>query len=651
MKRYMEWNPTDSADAHSRRTGSFLSDRHPKAPGIRLLDHVDCDLGVQKPLAERVHAAERSCAESRQGFRFNAGPTGLGTSAARMFRPAAAEPAAPPRLDVLWTRKRVAGSPLAAHVDAVRRRLADSPGSHRPGGWVYDPEATLAAMKSDPTAWGAQFTPWMMECAEMVEHGRDLLGQIREVRGKGFGFTASGQVGLAPLKVGADPVGAMLARARLGENAGQSTKSNLSTCSSPEWAAFMDEFGFQGVGAYPNFASGAWGGGMMPAVYDDWRQDYVAMLIYGFYLEYNIDTAYAETSGNSLTHEILSLWDMPDMPADLVARRAHVEADLAFFDVKRRDEADAHQSVTSGLATWVYRDRDTWRDMKAADSGYFTYHLSFLPNHAGRDDMMLTGAVADWADIGPDLRFQECGNSILAMTRGSVVMEDLLDAYERTVWMVNAHWTETGEIRPERYAACTAVMAVPPWLLTNHRHDAWRYYALAADLSHIAERRDLYASGQLADCYTEDLTPTTPVDTPRIDVPRRELPFDVEIDGIRHTGTVRLHTVICDAVARGTLPMGLVEYEFVVPWLLREGTITPAAFLAHMDRAYCRHFAQFMRAGHSSDFKRSFSEPMSALIMEQYWHGMYFAIGAGSLVEAQPDAIAGDRAHDETSSS
>lgn len=52
-----------------------------------------------------------------------------------------------------------------------------------------------------------------------------------------------------------------------------------------------------------------------------------------------------------------------------------------------------------------------------------------------------------------------------------------------------------------------------------------------------------------------------------------------------------------------------------------------------------------MRAGHESDFKRPFSEPMSALIMEQWWHGMHFAIGAGSLVEAQPDQIAGDRAH------
>ncbi|MFE6867695.1 hypothetical protein ACFVFS_14125 [Kitasatospora sp. NPDC057692] len=500
-------------------------------------------------------------------------------------------------------------------------------------------------MKSDPTSWGRRFAPWMTECAEMVEHGRDLLAEIREVRCRGSGFAASGQVGLVPLTAGADPVGALLARARRGENAGRSTKSFLPTCCSPDWAAFMEEFGFRGVGAYPNFASGAWGGGMMPAVYNDWRQDYVAILIYGFYLEYNIDTAYARAGRTGLKDEILSLWDMPDLPADLVARRAHVAADLAFFDVKRHDEADAHETRSSGLATWVYRDRDTWRDMKASDSGYFTYHLSFLPNHAGRDDMMLTGMVADWVDIGPDLRFQECGQSVLALTCGSVVMADLLSAYERTVWMVNAHWTQTGGIRPERYAACTAVLAVPVWVLTNHRHDAWRYYSLAAELSHVAQQRDLYASGQLADCYTEDLTPTVPVGTPRVDVPRRDLPFDVEIDGTRHTGTVELHSVICEAVEHGVLPLSIVEYEFVVPWLLGEGRISPTAFLSHMDRVYCRHFARFMSAGHEADFERRFSEPMAALVMEQWWHGMYFAIGAGSLVEAQPDAVAGDRAH------
>ncbi|MER5549297.1 hypothetical protein [Streptomyces sp. NPDC002589] len=41
-----------------------------------------------------------------------------------------------------------------------------------------------------------------------------------------------------------------------------------------------------------------------------------------------------------------------------------------------------------------------------------------------------------------------------------------------------------------------------------------------------------------------------------------------------------------------------------------------------MDRAYCHHFAQIMRSGHASDFERPFSEPMAALVMEQWWHGM-----------------------------
>ncbi|MFE4515562.1 hypothetical protein ACFRMQ_15385 [Kitasatospora sp. NPDC056783] len=105
-------------------------------------------------------------------------------------------------------------------------------------------------MRSDPAAWGRQFAPWMTECAETVEHGRDLLAEIREIReirGSGSGFTASGQVGLVPLTAGADPVGALLARARRGENAGRSTKSQLPTCVSPDWAAFTEEFGFRGV--------------------------------------------------------------------------------------------------------------------------------------------------------------------------------------------------------------------------------------------------------------------------------------------------------------------------------------------------------------------------------------------------------------------
>lgn len=576
--------------------------------------------------------------------RSGSGPTELDTSAARLDSPAAIEPGAPARLDVLWTRKRAAGSPLATHTAAVRRRLAHGPGSQRPDGWVYGPETTLATMRRDPAAWGEQFASWMTECAEMVEHGRALLADIRHIRGHEPGTTASGRVGLEPLAVGADPVGTLIARARLAENAGRSTKSNLSPCRTAEWAAVMEEFGLQGVAAYPNFAAGTWGGGLMPDIYDDWRQDYVVMLIYGFYLEYNVDTAYGGT-GNNLKNEILALWDVPDLPPDLQARRAHVTADLAFFDTKRSDEADVHDLPTSGLAAWVYRDRDQWRDFKAADSGYFTYYLSFMPGSRGRDDMMLTGLVADWADIGPDLRFQECGQSVLALTRGSVTMPDLLDCYERTVWMFNTHWTETGDIRAERYAACTAVLAVGPWLLGNHRHDVWRYYALASDLCRVAQQRDLYASGQLADCYAEDLTPTTPVGRARVRVPRRDLSFDIDIEGARHTGAVALHTTICDAVSGGILPKAVVEYEFIVPWLLREERITPTAFLKHIDGAYCHHFAQLMRSGHTNDFKRPFSEAISALIMEQWWHGIYFAIGAGSLIEAQPDRIAGDREH------
>jgi hypothetical protein len=642
-------HPAQMSDIHRSGPGSCLPNQLQEDSGSRLItpDQLRYECDVLDPLAERVHAYEDGRAgqgSARHGF----GPTGLGTSAARLAarlaRPADTKPGAPARLDVLWTRKRAAGSALAAHVAAVRRRLAHSPASQRPDGWVYDPEGTLATMRRDPAAWGGQYAPWMMECGEMVEHGRALLAEIRGIRGTGAGMGASGGVELVPVRVGADRVGTLIGRARFAENAGRSTKSNLSPCGTAEWAAVMEEFGLQGVAAYPNFAAGIWGGGLMPNIYDDWRQDYVVMLIYGFYLEYNVDTAYEDVKSN-LKHEILALWDMPDLPPDLQARRAHVAADLAFFDSKRRDEADSHDLPTSGLGAWVYRDRDLWRDFKAADSGYFTYHLSFMPGSCGRDDMMLTGLVADWADLGPDLRYQECGQSVLALTRGSVAMSDLLDCYERTVWMFNTHWTEAAGIRAERYAACMAVLAVGPWLLGNHRHDVWRYYSLAADLCGAAQERDLYASGQLADCYAEDLTPTTPAGRSRVHVPRRDLPFSVDVDGIRHAGSVSLHAVVCDAVTSGVLPMNIVDYEFIVPWLLREGRISPASFLKHMDRTYCHHFAQVMRSGHASDFKRPFSEAIAALIMEQWWHGMYVAVGTGSLIEAQADRIAGDRAH------
>ncbi|WP_251021617.1 hypothetical protein [Streptomyces sp. ISL-98] len=499
-------------------------------------------------------------------------------------------------------------------------------------------------MSQDPTAWGERFEPWMRDCAEMVEHGQALLAEIRRIRRSGVGMGGQERVGLVPVMVGVDPVGALIARARLGENLGRSTKSKLSRCGAAEWSDVMAEFGLQGVAAYPNFALGSWWMGLLPGDYGDWRQDYIAILDYSFYVEYNVDTAYGDQN-DRLTREILALWDIPALPADLQARRAHVAADLAYFDTKRRDEADTSNLPTTGLTAWVYRDRDHWRDLKAVDSGIFAHYLSFVAGPAGRDDMMLTGLTNDWVDIGPDLRHQECGQSVLALTRGSLVMSDLLDCYERTVWMLNAQWTDTGSVRAERYAACMETLGTCLWQMGNHRQDLWRYYALGFDLCPAAQERELYAVGQLADCYAQDLTPITPISELRLRVPRRDLPFTVDVGGIRHTGTVNLHTAVRDAVETGVLSMAIVEYQFIIPWLLRERRISPETFLNHMDRAYCRHFAEVMRSGHTNDFGRSYGEAVAALVMEQWWHGMYFAIGAGSLVEAQPDQVAGDRMH------
>ncbi|MGV4987843.1 hypothetical protein ACVB8X_33240 [Streptomyces sp. NRAIS4] len=499
-------------------------------------------------------------------------------------------------------------------------------------------------MSQDPTAWGERFAPWMRSCAEMVEHGRSLLAEIRRIRRSGAGATRPGRVGLVPVVVGADPVGALIARARLGENAGRSTKSKLSPCGAAEWTAVMAEFGLRGVAANPNFALGSWWMGLLSDDYGDWRQDYIAILDYSFYVECNVDTAYGDRTGR-LKREIPALWGMPDLPAELQARRAHVAVDLAYFDAKRRDEADTRDLPTTGLTAWVYRDRDHWRDLKAVDSGIFGHYLSFVTGPAGRDDMMLTGLTNDWVDIGPDLRHQECGQSVLALTRGSLVMADLLDCYERTVWMLNTQWTDGGSIRKERYAACMETLGTCLWEMGNHRQDLWRYYALAFHLCRAAQERDLYAAGQLADCYAEDLTPLTPAGALRVHVPRRSLPFTVDAGGIQHIGAINLHTAVCDAVETGVLPMALVEYQFIIPWLLREGRVSPATFLKHMDLTYCHHFAQVMRSGHANDFGRLYGEAIGALVMEQWWHGMYFAIGAGSLVEAQPGRVAGDRAY------
>lgn len=548
----------------------------------------------------------------------------------------------PAAFDVLWLPKREAGSPLDAHLATVRR-TPHGPERGRAGGdaWRYAPEETLAATLSDPHRLGERFTPWSRACAEMAARGRELLTEIHRTRSGG---PAGEQVRRAPVTIGQDRIGDICARARAGANAGRSTKSTLPCCTAPSWLAVRDEFGLRGVAAYPNFAMGSWWMGLLSDDYGDWRQAYLPLLDYAFYLEYNVDTARpGPAGGNDLMHEVLALWDMPGLPAELQARRLHVACDMAFFDLKRRHEASLRTHPTDGLTTWVHTDRDDWRDFKAVDSGIFAHYLSFAQGPAGRDDMMLTGLVNDWVDLGPDLRHEECGQGVLALTRGSLVLTDLLDCYERTVWMINAQLTPDAGVRPERYAGCMETLGTCVWQMCNHRQDLWRYYALAHDLCDRAAARDLYTAGQLAECYTPALEPRTPSPGERVCVPRRELEYAVRVGGELHRGTLMVHHAVRAAVEDGLLPMSAVEYALVVPLLLRDRRITEGVFLRHMDGGYCDHFASVMHASHASGFSRAYGTAVAALVMEQWWHGIWFAIGAGSLIEAQPDRIAADR--------
>jgi hypothetical protein len=114
---------------------------------------------------------------------------------------------------------------------------------------------------------------------------------------------------------------------------------------------------------------------------------------------------------------------------------------------------------------------------------------------------------------------------------------------------------------------------------------------------------------------------------------------------MRHTGEIRLHAAVGEAVASGVLPMSIVTYAYVVPLLFREGKITTSAFLSYMDDGYCENFATVMRSGHACGFSDAYCRAIAGLVMEQWWCGMYFAIGIGSLIEAQPGTIASDRAH------
>ncbi|MFD9061126.1 hypothetical protein ACFVZ3_06350 [Kitasatospora purpeofusca] len=472
----------------------------------------------------------------------------------------------------------------------------------------------------------------------MAHTGRELLEEIRAVR---EGRTAGSRVQRSLVSVGRDRVGGIWEQAQAGANAGRSTKSKLGTCPASPWRAVADSFGLSGAAAYPNVSVGAWWMATLSGDYRDWRQAYVSTLDYAFYFEYNIDQA-----GNDRTNrELELLWDMPDLGADLQTRRLHMACEMAYFDTKRRNEARQRDSWTTGSYTWTYSDRDDWRDSKASDSGIFGHYLSFDEGIPGRDDMMLTGLVNDWSDIGADLRHEESGQSVLAMTRGSIVQEDLLDAYERTVWMMNAQLRPTAYTKDSRYSAAALTAATCVWQMCNHRQDVWRYYALAPDLCRAATGRDLYAAAQLADSYTSTLTPVAPPAQGRITVPRRPLPYDLRVAGVRYSGEYEVHEALADGVETGVLPKAMFEYGLVLPLLLRDGRISPERFLRHMDLTYCDHFAQVVSSGYRSGFSADYHTAVVGLVWEQWWQGIWFAVGAGSLIEAQPGVVAADRSH------
>ncbi len=541
--------------------------------------------------------------------------------------------------DVLWTRKNVSGSPLAEHVATAR--LMRSGGAGR-AQWSYDPEAARRAVREAPAGLGIRFEEWSRACSEMTEHACALLAEINRVRSGGHGR----RIWQAPVEIGNDSAAAILARARANANHGRTTKSNAWFCTNPRWAEVMDEFGLAGIASFPVVAMGSWWMAQLVHDYRDWRQDYLSMLGYSFYFEYNLDHArFGKQRAEQMLQELNYLWDMPGLSDDLRVRRLHMNSSMAFFDTKRKQEATAHRRSTDGLTAWVHGDRDWWRDFKAQDSGGWAHYLSFGAGDAGRDDMMLSGLTNDWIDLGPDLRNDECNQSVLAMTRGSVSMKALLECYERSVWMINAQLATDGTVKPERWAGCMSTIGTCMWEICSHRHDLWRYYLIGVDSCAAASKRDLYRACQLADCYTSDFEPCEPVNVSSLRVPRRSLSYEVFVAGERYTGEVALHTAVCDAVEHGVLPVSVVTYAYVVPILLRDGTLTPSAFLAYMDSGYCENFITVMQSALACEFSDPYCHAIASLTMEQWWCGIYFAIGLGSLIEAQPGRVANDRIH------
>ncbi|GAB2703781.1 hypothetical protein [Nocardia thraciensis] len=555
-------------------------------------------------------------------------------------------------LDVLRPRTAVEDSPFGDHLTRLRKELRCSgAGADHAPKCGYDPQGIRMAMRTDPRVFGRAFEARTRECSEIVENGCAVQEHIDGIRARGAAALAGApDRGLVrPVTVTGEDgiVREIIDRARYGANAGRSTKSaGLDNCSHPSWRRVSEKYGLRGAAGAPTFACGAWLGGLSAGEYGDWRQDYLCTLIYGFYLEYNLDTIDSDHP-NHVLRDLACMWDMPGLPPELRARKAHMLCDMAYFDRKRRSEAALHSQPTTGMTAWVFGDRDLWRDYKACDSALFGHYLSFRPGTVGRDDLMVAGVVNDWIDIGPDLRNGECAQSVLALTGGSIASSDLLRCYERSVWMLNAQLTPSADIEPERFPASALAMCTCVWGMANHRHDIWRYYSIAAEALTHTRSLDLYRSCQLADCYSEDLLPTTPVAAARIAVPRRAIRYDCTIAGVRHHGEIEVHTTVADSIESGVFPMKALMYQLIAPLLLFRRAITPAEFLAHMDRSYCEHHTVVIDAAHRARFSREFVTALILLVMEQWWSGILYAIGVGSLAEAQPGRIGNDRIHPE----
>lgn len=575
------------------------------------------------PLVERVHAELHL----------------LGDEAPHQFNE--------PVYDVLHARKAIAGSPLAEHVIRMRNRLYGGPSTEEPPQWSYDPQFARQIIRENPRVHGEQFEGMTRECSAIIENGCTVLDHITRARMQGTPESPPSKDDLAwrVTLFGEDGlVREILDRARAGANQGRSTKAaGVSGCAHPLWRQTTNELGLRGTASYPTFSM-VMLAGLSTDEFRDWRQDYLTALIYGFFFEYNLDTS-GGAHHNHFTRDLMLLWDIPGLPSELRVRRTHQLADMAFIDEKRKREAALHSVPTSGMETWVFRNRDLWRDFKASDSAMFGHYMAAVPGTIGRDELMLTGLVQDWVDLGPDLRNDECGQSVLTLTRGSVSTTALVECYERTLWQLNAALTPEAGMKPERFPLMVINMIVGIWGASDHRHDSWRYFAIASSACALLQDRDLYKACQLADCYSEEFEPTIPTNAARVNVPRRPWRYDVTVAGRRHSGTLELHATLVEALENGLMPRETVENHLVIPRLLFLKAFSPEEFLAHMDRNYCEQHAIIVRAGHHCHASRRFFTAWSFLVMEQWWSGIIFAIGLGSLIEAQPGRTAQDRLH------